>query len=106
MFIELTDPNIEDIESYALPNCYDHDVLIVHWDTRGNPVHWQHGHMSPCMPVREHLFACAECNSQYIGMYRACLFASGWVRAHAIGIFPMSRPNLLAHLGQDGGCRR
>ena len=30
---------------------------------------------------REHLFACAECTGRYTGMCRACLFASGWVRA-------------------------
>ena len=40
---------------------------------------------------REHLFACAECTRRYIGMCRACLFASGWVRALAIGISRMSR---------------
>ena len=39
----------------------------------------------------EHLFACAECTGRYIGICRACLFASAWVRAHAIGISRMSR---------------
>ena len=39
----------------------------------------------------EHLFACAECTGRYIGICRACLSASEWVRAHAIGISRMSR---------------
>ena len=33
-----------------------------------------------------------RCTGRYIGMCRTCLFASGWVRAHAIGISRMSRP--------------
>ena len=35
---------------------------------------------------REHLFVCADCTGPYIGVCRTCLFASGWVRTHAIGI--------------------
>ena len=47
----------------------------------------------------EHLFRCPECIGRYIGMCRACLFASGRVRAHAIGISRMSRPKPIGTSG-------
>ena len=53
--------------------------------------------------LREHLFGCPECAGRYIGMCRACLFASGRVRAHTIGISRMSRPK---PIGTSGTRRR
>ena len=57
----------------------------------------------PCQPSRvtpwEHLFACAECTGRYIGICHACLFASVWVRAHAIGISRMSRSKAVGTSG-------
>ena len=47
----------------------------------------------------EHLFGCPECTGRDIGMCRACLFASGRVRAHAIGISRMSRPKPIGTSG-------
>ena len=39
------------------------------------------------------------CTGRYIGMCRACLFVSGLVRAHAIGISRMSRPKPIVTFG-------
>ena len=55
--------------------------------------------VNPFYKLWEHLFACPECTGRYIGMCRACLFASGWVRGHAIGISRMSRPKPVGTFG-------
>ena len=68
-------------------------ISLLKWHPFCSSFNVLHGGVS----LREHLFACVECTDRYIEICRARLFASGCVRAHAIGISRMSRPKTCRH---------